>query len=1210
MAKKKKQAKKTRKKVKTKRVKKTLKKKTKKTSQKKTTKKKVTAKTVNGKPIIARAGITRKEETYTAKDITVLKGLEPVRRRPGMYIGGTGIDGLHHLIWEVVDNSLTYGTPVLIEQDGQVVLKKIGEIIDSAIESNRSAVISGKTTEILRSGFNIKSLSFDPQSLKLSWKPISSLIRHKVNSEIFEITLQNNRRIQITPYHSLFTLEHGEVKPILGSNLKIGSYVIVPKKFIEPKKYVSKINLFEELLKLSENKTASIYLYNVKNLLTDDLKPIVKKYVNLPRWSNVFYDFKRYNYLPFNIWRLFPKPIRKKFSRHCFLGNKRNDKFRLKPIINVNKNLVELLGIYAAEGTNLASKNTNRVVFSFGSQEKHLIKYVADLIEKIFGYKTKPNKAHQTAQVLQIDSLLISLIFKEIFRTGCNAYHKTIPSIIFNVSPELRERYLIAYLAGDGYPSKEFTHHLINNTAPGSNSRTKFTASSVSNDLLDNLSYLLFSLGKTFSINKNKIDFYWNTNSSYLDHLPVSEVISKISWTRPYSFSLNIHGGITSSKIATLIKSDRLMLYPGASRFLDSDLGVLKVVKIRKIRYQHKWVYDFSVPKGENFVAGQAPIIAHNSIDEAIAGYCKNIKVVLCPKNRVSVEDDGRGIPVEKHPITKKSALETVMCTLHAGAKFGTGGYKVAGGLHGVGVSVVNALSSWMRAEVKRDGKIFSQEYSRGKAITKLKKEGKTKLSGTKIIFEPDPEIFSKIEFDWKKILTHLRQQAYLTKGVKITIVDEREINGLPKELAPSYSFYFEGGIVSYINYLNRGEKLIHETPFYVERMVGDILVEAAFQYTDEIKGFEISFANNIHTVEGGTHLIGFRAALTRAINEYARKNDYLKEKEGNLSGDDVREGLTSVVSVKLKNPQFEGQTKAKLGNAEVRTVVSSVIFEAVLDFLEKHPQEARQIIGKVMLAAKARLAAKAAKDTVIRKGTMEGLTLPGKLADCSSRDPKECELYIVEGDSAGGSCKQGRDRRFQAILPLRGKILNVERARIDKILSSKEIKSLIIALGVGVGEEKDISKLRYDRIIIMTDADVDGAHIRTLLLTFFYRYFPELIETGHVYIAQPPLYRIQADKQVQYAYLEEDKNEIIDELKKKKKGVKISIQRYKGLGEMNPSQLWETTMKPENRVMLKVSIEDAEKADQIFDVLMGNEVEPRKRFIQTYAKSVKNLDI
>jgi len=610
-----------------------------------------------------------------------------------------------------------------------------------------------------------------------------------------------------------------------------------------------------------------------------------------------------------------------------------------------------------------------------------------------------------------------------------------------------------------------------------------------------------------------------------------------------------------------------------------------------------------------------------NSLDEAMAGYAKNIEVSLLPQNRIKVADDGRGIPVDIHPQTKKSALETVMTTLHAGAKFGGKSYQIAGGLHGVGVSVVCALSKWMRAEVCRGGIKYSQEYERGKVKTKLKKEGKCKKTGTTIYFEPDPEIFKEIKFNFKKILKHLRQQAYLTKGVKITIKDERE-----KEKKKSYTFYFEGGLKSYLKYLVKGATTVHPTPFYVSGEKDEILVEVAFQYTHEREPYEEGFANNIYTGEGGMHLTGFRTALTRSLNEYARKNGFLKEKDENLTGEDVREGLTAVVAVKLKEPQFEGQTKARLGNPEAKTAVESIVTEGLLDFLERNPKDARAIIEKCLLAAKARKAAKAARQTVLRKGVLEGLTLPGKLADCVSRKPQECELYIVEGESAGGSSRQARDRHFQAILPLRGKILNVEKARLDKILSSKEIKSLIIALGTAIADDFDLSKLRYHRIIIMTDADVDGSHIRTLLLTLFYRYFPQLIERGHLYIAQPPLYRIQIGKNVKYAYTEAEKDKILEEIKKemrkkskikkKKEGEEeekitgVSIQRYKGLGEMNPSQLWETTMNPENRILLKVTIEDAKEADRIFDILMGNEVLPRKKFIQAHAKSVKNLDI
>ncbi|MDQ1284240.1 MAG: gyrase subunit [Patescibacteria group bacterium] len=622
--------------------------------------------------------------------------------------------------------------------------------------------------------------------------------------------------------------------------------------------------------------------------------------------------------------------------------------------------------------------------------------------------------------------------------------------------------------------------------------------------------------------------------------------------------------------------------------------------------------------------------VVNNSVDEAMAGYAKNVTVKLLPDNVVEEEDDGRGIPVEKHPQTKKSTLETVLTVLHAGGKFGGNGYKISGGLHGVGVSVVNALSTYVRAEVKRDGKIYSMEFDRGKPRSKEPKIiGKDKATGTKIIFQADPQIFPEIKYSWEKILGYLRQQSYLTKGLSIKIHDERD-----EKNKKSYGFLFDGGLVSYIKFLNRGKEVKNEMPFYVEKTVDDTFVEIAMQYTDSYKEHVFSFANNIFTPEGGMHEAGFRAALTRVMNTYARKNNLLKEKDGSFTAEDLQEGLTVVISVKLRNPQFEGQTKAKLGNGEVRGIVSSVASEALLDYLESHPNNAKAIIGKVMLTAKARIAARAAKDAVIRKGALEGMTLPGKLADCSSRDASQSELYIVEGDSAGGSAKQGRNRRFQAILPLRGKLVNVEKTTIDKVVKSDTLKPIIIALGAGIGDSLDASKLRYHKIIIMADADVDGSHIRTLLLTFFYRYFEQLIRNGNIYIAQPPLYRLQRGKDIRYVYTDEQKNRAVGEMQKKEEGSKkkevsgitmetdendsevgekvagINIQRYKGLGEMNPEQLWDTTMNPETRMMLQVRIEDAEAADKMFDVLMGSEVEPRRRFIQTHAKSVKNLDI
>ncbi|OGI25835.1 MAG: DNA gyrase subunit B [Candidatus Moranbacteria bacterium RBG_13_45_13] len=632
--------------------------------------------------------------------------------------------------------------------------------------------------------------------------------------------------------------------------------------------------------------------------------------------------------------------------------------------------------------------------------------------------------------------------------------------------------------------------------------------------------------------------------------------------------------------------------------------------------------------------------VVNNSIDEAMAGYAKNILVELLPKNLVRVTDDGRGIPVEKHPQTKLSTLETVMTKLHAGGKFGGDGYKISGGLHGVGVSVVNALSIWTKAEVHREGKIWVQEYKQGKPLKAVKLVGSSKKTGTVITFEPDSSVFPEIFWNWNKIVDYLRQQAYLTKGVNIKILDKREVESEKDSYKEKgIGFCFDGGIASYIKFLNRGKEAKNLRPFYVEKTANEVYVEISLQYIEGLKEHLYSFANNIFTTEGGMHVTGFRTALTRVLNDYGKKNNLIKDKNGgSLTSDDVSEGLTAVASVKLKNPQFEGQTKTKLGNADVRGIVYSVMSEGFSEYLEKNPVDAKAVIGKCLISAQARLAAQAAKQAVIRKGALEGMMLPGKLADCSSRDAQKCELYIVEGDSAGGSAKQGRDRSFQAILPLRGKILNVEKARLDKMLTSQEIKNLIIAMGTGVGDQANIDKMRYHRIIIMTDADVDGSHIRTLLLTFFYRNFEEIIKRGYLYIAQPPLFRLQKGKDIQYAYNEEDKNEILEEFLKKEKVKKgdvkveateegpvrnasqsdaggekvagVNIQRYKGLGEMNPSQLWETTMDPENRVMYQVKVEDATEADKIFNILMGSEVEPRKRFIQAEARSVVNLDI
>jgi len=594
--------------------------------------------------------------------------------------------------------------------------------------------------------------------------------------------------------------------------------------------------------------------------------------------------------------------------------------------------------------------------------------------------------------------------------------------------------------------------------------------------------------------------------------------------------------------------------------------------------------------------------VVDNSIDEALAGYANKIDVIVHEDNSITVIDNGRGIPVGEHPKLKKSTLEVVMTVLHAGGKFGGGGYKVSGGLHGVGVSVVNALSEKVVVEVRRDGHIYQQEYRRGVPQYDVRMIGNSDVeeTGNKTTFHPDPEIFTETTvFDYNTLLTRIRELAFLNKGINISLTDERT--------GVSGTFHYEGGINEYVKYLNQNKEVLHEQPIYVEGQRDMIQVEVALQYNDSYSENIFSFANNINTHEGGTHESGFKSALTRIINDYARKNGMIKDNDSNLSGDDVREGLTAIISVKIPEPQFEGQTKTKLGNSEVRGIVESLFAEKLQEFMEENPAVSRRILEKALQASRAREAARKARELTRRKSALEVSALPGKLADCSSKDASISELYIVEGDSAGGSAKQGRDRHFQAILPLRGKILNVEKARLDRILGSAEIRAIITALGTGIGEEFDISKARYHKVIIMTDADVDGAHIRTLLLTFFFRYMRKIIEAGYVYIAQPPLFKVERNKVVRYAGSEAERDAIIAEFGE---NAKYNVQRYKGLGEMNAEQLWETTMDPESRTMQQVSISDAMEADKIFDVLMGDNVEPRRDFIHEHAKYVKNLDI
>ncbi|MBM6991519.1 DNA topoisomerase (ATP-hydrolyzing) subunit B [Mobilibacterium timonense] len=595
--------------------------------------------------------------------------------------------------------------------------------------------------------------------------------------------------------------------------------------------------------------------------------------------------------------------------------------------------------------------------------------------------------------------------------------------------------------------------------------------------------------------------------------------------------------------------------------------------------------------------------IVDNSVDEALAGYCSHIRVTIEPDNSITVRDDGRGMPVDIHPKMKIPAVEVIHTQLHAGGKFGGGGYKVSGGLHGVGASVVNALSTHMEVEVSRNGKVYKQVYERGKTVTPLEVIGESQETGSFTHFWPDPEIFDETVYDYDTLQRRLREMAFLNKGLRISLEDKRP--GKEKQ----ESFHYEGGIKEFVHYLNKSKHPLTEDIFYFEYKKEGYEVEISLQYTDRFSELILSYANNINTVDGGFHLVGFKTAITRTVNDYARRKNFLKENEDSLQGEDIREGITAVISVKLLNPQFEGQTKAKLGNSEMRGIVESAMADYFSAYLDEHPKEARAIVDKCLNAARARVAARKARDTIRRKSVLEATSIPGKLADCSEKDPELSEIFLVEGDSAGGSAKAGRDRKRQAILPLRGKILNVEKARLDRILNSEEIKNMITAFGCGIGDHFDISKLRYHKIIIMTDADVDGAHIRTLLLTFFYRYMTPLIEKGYVYAAQPPLFQNKRGKEVAYTYSDEEQNRVLKEWREKS-NAKIEIQRYKGLGEMDENQLWETTMDYNHRTLIQITIDDATAADEIFNTLMGDKVPPRKKFIEENAKYVKNLDI
>jgi DNA gyrase subunit B len=1324
-------------------------------------------------------------KAYDATTIQVLEGIEAVRRRPAMYIGDTSARGLHHLVYEVVDNSLTYDMPVFIKEEGVTKIVKIGELIDTYIDKNPGQVIKTGTMEVLRDSFDIQALSFEDKTLRLKFKPVYSLIRHKVNSEILRLTLTGGRFVEITPYHSLFTLKDGDAVAVKGEDLKNGDFVIVPRKGWPVSQEIDHIDIIEELLNLSPDLTHKVYLYGIKDKIYEpkikqELKAKIKRKAS-------FYDYYWYDYLPFNVLRFLSPDSVNKLRLNCKIGN-RNCK--LEPILKISPSLVELLGIYAAEGSMRydKAKAHKATVFSFGKEETELVDYVTGLIKDVFGYNPSLVKAHATANNLYIYSSFISLLLEEVFKAGSRSRLKQVPGLIYNLTGPLRERYLVAYLAGDGYPAKEFTAHLINKTAPQSANTQKFSFNTASQPLSIDLQYLFSSLGKTYSIrsysekeriliqNNNQrpfkrnsgyhFDFYWNGRASYVTHLPFDAIVQSCTDWQINNRIPRKQKGISISKLSELLRNKCIVLRGNGERFIQGDLGLAKIIKIEKISYDKEWVYDLSVPGEENFIAGMGAIVCHNSVDEALAGYCDNILVIVRPDNSVSVTDNGRGIPVDIHKTEKKPAVEVALTTLHAGSKFDHRVYRVAGGLHGVGVSVVNALSDWLEVEVKRDGKIYHQRYERGKTASKLTVIGKSSATGTKVTFKPDRSIFSKIDFSYDILAQRLRELAFLNKGLKIKLVDERT----DKEA----DFEFSGGIVSFVGYLNKNKTPLHSKVIYFEKTQDSVILEVALQYNDGYAETLFSFANNINTIEGGTHLSGFKSALTRAINQYAKIKNLIKEDEIGITGDDVREGLTAVMSIKLPNPQFEGQTKTKLGNSEIEGLVASTSLEALSSYFEENPSVANKIVDKVILASRAREAARKARELTRRKGALEGAGLPGKLADCSERDAALCELYIVEGDSAAGSSKQGRDRRFQAILPIKGKILNVEKARLDKMLSNEEIRMIITALGTGIGEEFDVTNLRYHKVIIMADADSDGSHIRTLLLTLFYRQMPQLIKDGYIYIAQPPLYKIKRGQREEYIQTEAQMDELLldlgqeghkfirlkdkqvftehqfeellrllvelDKLSKilEKKGVEFAkylsfrhlktkkmpiyrvkvegkehfvysdkelasladkedkaaeqdilelfeapeieqivakveklgldittyspegllqkdmsskeaskakpkplyritnekeqkdlfslkevlvyikematkgmhIQRYKGLGEMNPPQLWETTMDPEKRTILKVTLEDAVEADRMFTVLMGDEVEPRRAFIEEYAHQVKNLDI
>jgi len=1156
------------------------------------------------------------KQEYKAESIIVLKDLEAVRKRPSMYIGDTSIKGLHHLVKEALDNSVTYDTPIVVRIDNKIKIVKIGELVDTIIERD----LEYEEAKDMQKSFNnlgIDVLCFNQKNFKLQFKKIYSFIRHKVNSQIFRIKLTGGRYVDITPYHSLFTIEDDKIISANLEKLKINDYVLVPRNSWPEIGSLKQIDLLNELEKFSEDITKRINLSKIRALIKNN-KELRQNIKMLSPKKLSLNDYIKYDYLPFNIFRRLDENLKGEIKNVCVVGTSNS---KIKPILELNRELVELLGVYAADGSIRTDKETNgkAVTFSFGENEDKLINYTKDLIMRVFNIEPGLTYAHDTAINVNIYSNFIAFIFEKIFKTNTGSTKKRVPDLIFNLNEYLRKRYLIGYLAGDGSPSITFTKHLINNTEPDTNYSAKIAFNTSSYELCISLQYLLSSIGKTYSIRENNpgnakpslyqnkfgkqyliqskfisygFDFYWNCESSYVNYVPFRNFIISAKGDAP----VNRKVGISINKIFRLIQENKIKLKENTLNFISGDLGLCKIRSIEQINYNKKWVYDISVEDDENFIGGFGAIVCHNSIDEALVGYCTNIKVTIHADNSISVEDDGRGIPVDIHPEENKPAVEVVMTTLHAGGKFDKKIYKVSGGLHGVGISVTNALSEWLEVEIKRDNKVYRQRYEKGKKVTELETTGDAQETGTKITFMPDKTIFQLIEFNYDILANRLKELAFLNKGLRLSIKDER--NDRENE------FYYEGGIKSFVEELNKNKNKLHPNIIYFNKEINNINIEVALQYNDSYSESVFSFVNNINTIEGGTHLIGFYTALTRAFNDYIKKKNL--QKNGNrLTGEDVREGLTAIISLKVPEPQFEGQTKTKLGNLEVKGIIDSFIYENLTSFLEENPNVAKAVLSKALDALRAREAARKARELARRKSVLESGNLPGKLADCQERDPSKAELFIVEGDSAAGTGISARDRRFQAILPLRGKILNVEKARLDKMLRNEQITTLISAIGGGIGDEFDINKVRYHKIIILTDADSDGNHISCLLLTFFYRHAKQLIENGYIYIAQPPLFKIIKGKT---SYYVRDENALKEKIKEI--GEDVVVQRFKGLGEMDADELRETVMDPEKRILKKVTIEDAILADNIFNTLMGEEVEPRREFIIQHAKEVKNLDI